>query len=121
MSMEDISDVRDLKAALRSLHGFPICMQQLMHNGNILHNPTKIDVPIDLRLVLPLSTEGQQLDAANELAEACFQGDVTTTRLLLEAGANKNATDQHGIPALVLAVENGHVEISRLLLEAAWC
>ena len=117
--MEDLSDVRDLKASLRSLHGFPKCMQQLMHNGNILHNRTKIDVPIDLHLVLlQLSTEELRLEAAKELAEACCHGYLTTTRLLLEAGANKNAEDQHGIPALVLAVENGHVEISWLLLEA---
>ena len=33
IDMEKIFDVRGLKATLRSLHGFPMCMQQMLHNG----------------------------------------------------------------------------------------
>ncbi|CAE7566545.1 mask, partial [Symbiodinium pilosum] len=119
VSIEGISVVRDLKASLCSLHGFPLCMQQLLHNGNGLDDSTKLDAPIDLQLVLlALSTKAQQCEAANELCESCLKGDLNIVRLLLEAGANKNATDPENRTALMLAAETGHLEITRLLLEA---
>ena len=111
ISIEEISDVWDMKAALLRQHGFPKCMQQLLHNGINLDNSTKLDEPIDLQLVLkPLSTEAQRLEAATELVASCAQGDLETARLLVEAGANKNAEDHEGKPALMLAAENGHVD-----------
>ena len=94
VSMEEISDVLSLKASLRSRHGFPLCMQELLHNGKSLINSTKLDAPIDLQLILlALSTEVQQDEAAKELTAACVQGDLEIARQLLEAGADKNAKD----------------------------
>ena len=114
-----ISDVWDVKAELRSLHGFPLCMQQLLHRGQILDNSTTLDGPIDLQLVLlRLSSKVQQIEAANELVTICMQGNLEIARLLLEAGANKDAHDRKGNTALTLAAENGHVEVTQLLLEA---
>ena len=84
-SMEEISDVRELKASLRSLYSFPMCMQQLLHNGINLDNSTKLDAPIDLQLAL--STNVQQAEAAKELADACKQGDLTVARLLAAFGS----------------------------------
>ena len=116
-SMDAISDVGDLKASLRSLHGFPKCMQQLLHNGNSLDNSTKLDAPINLQLVLRRpSKEAQRQEAATELVASCAQGDLEAARMLVEAGADKNAEDHEGKPALMLAAENGHMEIVRLLL-----
>ena len=115
-SMEEISDVKELKASLRSLHGFPMCMQQLLHNGINLDNSTKLDAPVDLQLAL--SAKVQQAEAAKELADACKQGDLTVARLLLEAGADENAQDGEGYTALMVAVQNGHMEIARLLSNA---
>ena len=120
VSMEEISSVQDLKASLRSQHGLPMCMQKVLLQGNSLENATKLDAPVDLQLILlsTLSTEEEQVEAAEELAKACAQGDVQIVRLLLEAGADKNAEDPSGNTALMLAAENSHVEIGRLLLEA---
>ena len=119
VSMEEISDVRDLKASLCSLHGFPMCMQQLQHIGNSLDDCTKLDAPMELQLVLlACSMEVQQREAVNEFFKACKEGNLETTRLLLEAGANKDARTVNGYTALMLAVEIGRVEITRMLLEA---
>ena len=117
VSMEQISHVEDLKALLRSLHGFPMCIQKLLHKGNSLDNSTKLDAPIHLQLVL-LSAEVQQLEAAKELAESCRKGDPKVVRLLLEPGASKNAEDDKGDTPLRLTARNGHVEIAQLLVEA---
>ena len=71
MRMENISDVRDLKNALLRLHGFPMCMQEVLHNSKSLDNSTKLDAPIDLQLViLALSTEVLQVEAGKELVAA---------------------------------------------------
>ena len=118
-SMDEISDVLSLKTSLRSRHGFPLCMQQLLCNGNSLDNSTKLEAPIDLQLVLlTLSKEVLQVEAAKELAEVCLQGGLTTARLLLEAGVNQDAKNDEGHTALMLAAGNGHVEMARLLLAA---
>ena len=119
VGMEDVSDVRGLKASLRSLHGFPMCMQQLLHNGNGLDNSTELNAPIDLQLVLLVPcSEAQQYEAAAELAESCDKGDLKVARLLLEAGSDKDLRRCGGTTALMRAAENGHVEMARLLVEA---
>ena len=118
VSMEEISDVLSLKHSLRSRHGFPLCMQQLLHNGNCLDNSTELDAPIDLQLVLlTISTEVQKVEATEELIGACVQGDLEIARRLLEAGANKSAKDHEDNTALNLVAENAHVE-AQLLLDA---
>ena len=116
VSIEDILDVRHLKASLRSLHGFPMCMQQLLHKGNSLDDFTKLDAPMDLQIVLqaPTSKHEEKL----ELLAACSQGYLTIASLLVKAGANKNAKDGKGRTALMLTAGKGHVEIVRLLVEA---
>ena len=43
---------------------------------------------------------------------------VEMVRLLLEAGADKEASSCYGNAAQMLAAENGHVEMAQLLLEA---
>ena len=49
---------------------------------------------------------------------AAEQGHLEVVRLLLEAGADKNAAKQYGTTALMLAAHNGHLEVVRVLLEA---
>ena len=116
VSTEEISDVKDLKACLRILHGFPMCMQQLYHNGNNLDNSINIDTPMDVQLVLLApSSPAHQTEAKEELAESCQQGRLKTVRQLLDAGADKNSADIRGFTALMLAAQHGHVEIARLL------
>ena len=105
VSMEEISEVRDLE-------GFT-------SQSSRLPDSTKLDAPIDLQLVLrALSTEERRVEAANELLRTCAQGDLKMARLILEAGAAKNAQNPAGNTALMLTASNGHVEFARLLLKA---
>jgi ankyrin repeat protein len=49
---------------------------------------------------------------------AARQGELEAVQLLVEAGANLDATDQDGVNALVVATLNGHLDITALLLES---
>ena len=119
VSMEEILDVRDVKAALRNLHGFPMCMQQLLHNGRSLHDCHLMLKPIDRQMILlDPSTVAWQSNKYSDLLHAAGNGHLEMARLLLEAGADKEQHDDEGPTALLLAAEKGHVEIARLLLEA---
>ena len=55
---------------------------------------------------------------ANPLIVAAQRGHFEVARLLLEAGADKNAAMADGATALMLAALDGHLEVVRLLLEA---
>mmetsp|Transcript_77836 Transcript_77836/g.195734 ORF Transcript_77836/g.195734 Transcript_77836/m.195734 type:complete len:708 (-) Transcript_77836:367-2490(-) len=52
------------------------------------------------------------------LAVAARCGDTEGAKLLLEAGASPESVDEHGVPPIRWAAENGHVHIIRLLHEA---
>jgi RNA polymerase primary sigma factor len=49
---------------------------------------------------------------------AIAAGSEKTVSLHLARGANVNATDERGRPALILAIQHGHVAVCRLLLDA---
>ena len=77
---------------------------------------------MDLQLVLlALSTEVQQMEAAKELLQACTQGGLELARMLLEAGANKNAEDhdEDGNTALMLTAE--WPRGNRTAAVGSWC
>ena len=40
---EELSDVGSLKQHLRTLHGFPLCIQQILHHGLCLDDAFKLD------------------------------------------------------------------------------
>ena len=46
---QGICDVIGLKTLLRSLHGFPLCLQQLLHSGESLEDPTGLDASLDIQ------------------------------------------------------------------------
>ena len=50
--------------------------------------------------------------------KAAWNGHLAVLRLLLEAGANKDAAGFRGVTALHLAAENGQLDVVQLLLEA---
>ena len=52
------------------------------------------------------------------LSAAAKGGHLEVVRLLLEAGADKNADRPDGVTALMLAAYNEHLEVVRLLLDA---
>ena len=120
ISIDEISNVRDVKDYLSRNFGFPVFLQQLLDNGSSLDDSALMPVPIDLQLVLKsVFSATDQQEAATELLRACATGHFNTVRLLLEAGTNKDAQDRMSRTGLILAAKSGHVETVRLLLEAA--
>lgn len=73
--------------------------------------PTFIDVPIDGPHVRGTSF-GTTL-----LHVVAVWGDVNAARVLLDAGVEIDLPGEHGYTALLEAVEQGHVDVVRLLLE----
>ena len=51
--VEDVSDVRTLKQHLSRLHGLPPRFRQrISYRGNLLDDDAKLEMPMDLELVL---------------------------------------------------------------------
>ncbi|OLQ03376.1 Kinase D-interacting substrate of 220 kDa [Symbiodinium microadriaticum] len=124
MNPSELKDVKTLKRQLRRLHGYPLCLQQLLHNGNALEDAAKLDEAMTVQLVLLAVCDTAQARAnmdevADELVEyAAGLGNVETLRLLLEAGVDTDIVGDRGCTALILASSQGHTEIARLLLAA---
>ena len=51
---EELSDVGSLKQHLRTLHGFPLCIQQILHHGLCLDDAFKLDSGLLFRALLQL-------------------------------------------------------------------
>eukprot|EP00439_Symbiodinium_sp_Y106_P033844 s3998_g4.t1 len=49
---KDFDHTRALKKHLCDLFGFPVYLQQILHNGTILDEYAKLDATMDLHLVL---------------------------------------------------------------------
>ena len=49
---EECQNVAALKRHLRELYGFPVYLQQLLHEGNLLEDDAELAVSMDLQLVL---------------------------------------------------------------------
>jgi len=65
----------------------------------------------DFRISMPITSESKQL------LQAASSGDLESTRLLLEKGANIHARDEHGWDALYYAVYGRKVKTVKFLLE----
>ena len=111
ISPEEIEDVRALKLYLRDLHGFPFCLQQLLHNNSILDDSSKPEGPAEIQLVLlqVKSKSERHSMACAELLEICTaQTDLPkTARLLLKAGVDVNLCDKRGGTPLMHAAAKG--------------
>ncbi|CAE7828991.1 unnamed protein product [Symbiodinium sp. CCMP2456] len=124
---EGFRNVLELKRHLRKLHGFAVCLQQLVCDGKCLPDEEPI-VPEDLQLVVAsVISQEQHDDAGMELLSATGENDLKAVRLLLQAGADesyyRNPRRMLGIDAdhttsLMMAAAEGHAEILRLLLDA---
>ena len=123
-SAEDFKDAAALKEHICKLCGFPVYLQQLLQDGNVLGDCAKIDAPMDLQLVLltipSISSNGNtiSLSAEADLVDAARRNRDKMVRCLLAAGVEKDIRDVDGMTALMIASEAGYLDIARLLLEA---
>ncbi|OLP79609.1 Ankyrin-1 [Symbiodinium microadriaticum] len=92
-ALEEVTGVRTLKERLRDLHGYPVCLQQLLQDGHVLLD----DAP---RLVLRPSPD--ETAAAREL---CY------------AAQDQGFRNRCVLTALGLAADGGHMEMADMLLE----
>ena len=114
-------DVIQLKGHLRSKHGFPVCLQQLLHAGRCLEDGAPLVGLVEVQLVLLSTLSRTQMPQAKRefLEYAASAGPVEVGRALLAAGVDKNMQHEStGLTALSLASFKGHIEIVRLLLDA---
>lgn len=123
LSAEEFINASAVKQHLSKLHGLPACLQQLVHDGEILADDDKLDAGMELQLVLlTISGHSQRFtDAAiQHLANAARQNQVDAVRCLLEAGIGGYIDHQYpdGKTSLSLASRYGHSQIARLLVEA---
>ena len=86
--------VSALKQELRRLHGFPLCMQQLLHNDDSLDPAMKLEEPMDLQLVIvPISEMRQFYDSLDEMLDVCHTGMTEVLRQLMDTGLVERAKD----------------------------
>ena len=115
---EDFKDAAALKEHLWELCGFPLYLQQLLHDGNVLGDGAELDASMDLQLVLLTISDGSVFRLARaDLADAARGNYDQVVRCLLEAGVDKDIRTD-GATALMLASEPGHMEVVRVLLKA---
>ena len=80
------AELRAVKKRLRELHGFPVYLQQLVHEGRILTDDAKLDGDMDLQLVLwTISCLPQHLKAkaARDLVYAAHKNHTHTVWMLV--------------------------------------
>ena len=108
---------------MREVYGFPLSLQQLTHDGDLLEDGAGLDAPMDLQLVLltisGLSARDRTARFAElELAYASRRNCEKVARYLLEAGVGADRRDVDGKTFLMLASRNGSLDVACLLLEA---
>lgn len=123
VSTEELGDVKTLKSRLRELHGFPLCLQRLVKDGQVLDDSLQLEEPWDLQLLLASLTPEKQVEARSELRDfAASTGNVDVAQFLLNAGVCEMDTDTE-MPAitasLIRAAECGHTAVAMLLLDGA--
>ena len=69
--------VNSIMCHMRKIHGFPICIQRLLHDGTSLTARDKLGSPADLQLVLLDLANVSASIVAEELIEyAAMNGDI---------------------------------------------
>ncbi|OLP82680.1 Ankyrin repeat domain-containing protein 17 [Symbiodinium microadriaticum] len=125
VSLEDFSTVRALKGHLRTQHGFPVCLQQILHDGQVLQDATELrESHSELQMMLRSLADVPQAqtfgpsEIARELVAHAKEGNARVLQLLLQARVDIELMDQRGDTALAGAAGCGHVEIVHMLLAA---
>ncbi|CAE7791093.1 unnamed protein product [Symbiodinium microadriaticum] len=118
--MRQMSDVRALKKRLQGLCGLSSFRQQLLHNGAVLDDETKLarlELPVDLQLVL-LSFGSGSLQQRNNFSFAVGSGQTSEVQRMLQIPHDPDLVDEFGETPLLVATNHGHVEVALLLLDA---
>ncbi|CAE7669292.1 Ankrd17 [Symbiodinium microadriaticum] len=128
VSTEELGDVKTLKSRLRELHGFPLCLQRLVKDGQVLDDSLQLEdfaastgnVDVAQFLlnagVCEMDTDTEMPAITVSLIRAAECGHTAVAMLLLD-GADRDAKHE----ALVAACKNGHAETAQRLLEAINC
>ena len=118
--VEQQTYVRTVKAHLCEQYGFPLSLQQLLHDGSVLEDGVDLGMlamPMELHLVL-LPVSEKVLSVASELELAAEQGHVQQIRWLFETDAFKDLAPHHVERPFVIASQRGHVEVLQLFISA---
>jgi ankyrin repeat protein len=92
----------------------PAIVRLLTGYGADVHSRTAVNVP---NRKPGMRASGAAAAGLTALVFAARVGDVESTRLLLDAGANVDDTADEGLSALGFATVRGHVPVALLLLE----
>ena len=85
--------------------GFPVYLQQLLHEGNLLVDDDKLAGPMDVQLVLlTISDPATRLLAEDDLSKALRSNHVEMARFLLKAGVDGDRRDSNGCTALMRGI-----------------
>eukprot|EP00439_Symbiodinium_sp_Y106_P057419 s1119_g8.t1 len=104
-SMEQFENAAAVKEFLCEVHGFPVYLQQLLHEGNLLVDDDKLAGPMDVQLVLlTISDPATRLLAEDDLSKALRSNHVEMARFLLKAGVDGDRRDSNGCTALMRGI-----------------
>ena len=110
--------MRSLKRQLHKLHGFPPRFRQrILHLDNCLDDDVELDSPMDVELVLLMYASPSETQVSDMLS-AAEVGHVLHMEQLLQLPLQPTPCNEFGESLLLLACDNGQVQVARLLLEA---
>ncbi|MHC4620631.1 MAG: ankyrin repeat domain-containing protein [Planctomycetota bacterium] len=111
---------KTLKEQMRQQLNDLIAPQKRIVSDGDKHPETPVDREIPT--AKPFSVAGDLSDKNTQLIQAAEKGDIQTVQTLLDTGsgvkANVNVEQTNGTTALMVAAQNGHMEIVKALLEA---
>jgi len=109
--------VRQLKQMIEDLEGIPTEFIKIMEDDQIKVDDDILDPKIDYNFNMTYMHLHD--DAQNALYEYAEHGQVAQAKYALKCNADINATNENtGMTALVMAADNGHEAVVKILLDA---
>ncbi|CAE7576954.1 unnamed protein product [Symbiodinium natans] len=110
--VEELRDVMSLKQRLQQLHGISRYRQRFLSSTSPLEDHDRLDAPMDVQLVL------LPFVSTSALAPEVLRGDVAKVETMLLEPQDPNIVTPHVQPPLLCAVEEGHMQLARMLMDA---
>jgi ankyrin repeat protein len=76
-----------------------------------------VSIYLPYEYIVSIMSDGGGADACLSLIQAAEVGNLEEVRILLQKGANINATNRHGNTALIMACSNGKEQVVVELLQ----